>query len=1090
MKKNQIVFFQRMVLLIVLICLNRNVDYNGLKFLPKGDNEAYVDCCYDTSPHISIPSVAIGMESYYNEQTQRYEYKEKSYRVTAIGDEAFESCTSLTSVSIPSSVTSIGMHAFAYCSNLSSISIPNSVKSIGAVAFCGCTSLKSISISNSVKAIEFNTFWNCKSLTSISIPNSVKSIGICAFQNCSRLSSISIPNSVTKIEHSAFEGCTSLSSISIPNSVKTIGGNAFGNCTSLVSISIPNSVTSIGSDAFYGCTSLMSISIPNSVTSIKDWTFSGCTSLSSVYIPNSVTTIDYAAFSNCPNIKKVYCGAIIPPDVKKDRPFYYSKTLRLYVPKESVERYKSHDIWGDYIISPLMSLTIEEGYEFSEFEDIDINAKGVTADGLSKLQVIQEEDKPSDVPDLQSISVKFELDGKDCTDEKIIGTYGGVEWKGRNEDNNKIKWGFTYTAPEDFPEKIKGNEYTLDVTLESEENGLVAVVGAAQIKVMRPGLLLVHGLNSNASCFANVEKYLTSDGGYKNYQIRNVNYASSNKARFDNNTHMDGHEVIKNNAKILFRQLIDNGIVSSSYDMIGHSMGGILIRKYAQEVDKKSVNKIITVNTPHSGSPWADAYIEMVSRVDEIVSDMGAFSGFAILAHFYALYKKAYGNWGAIQDLSSSSSAIAKLNDPDALSRVQEIPVQALYSTLNMDKAVPQKVISINSKYSWLYDAFTVGTFLEKDEDGNINDVDILNRLFGKEKHDGVVPLISQRGGLTGIDLSPKGDEYKGVFGLSSDSHHCNITDHSGTFSKIYELLYTPKNSGSFVKGFKPLDLSKKSARSRAVDEMVDFKEPSESQFIKIHAEQEDTARVLKVTVMGSDDLLRNLVFIGLDEENLLTGIGQDEYQFRIPDTYEGDLTVYALGRTEDDALVSDSVVVKYEKAASLNYLFFEDWPKLTMIEGQQLELNVIGGWSNGDENYVTPDYSTNREGILDFDGSLITAKAEGECLLIANFEGLADTITVKVLSAKASSILTIEKSKASIRYGNGSLVVAPENNYTGPIAVMIYDMSGNLCYQRHRIVTVVGNEPITFDLSSLPTQLYIARVRTSDEHAIKFVKR
>lgn len=94
------------------------------------------------------------------------------------------------------------------------------------------------------------------------------------------------------------------------------------------------------------------------------------------------------------------------------------------------------------------------------------------------------------------------------------------------------------------------------------------------------------------------------------------------------------------------------------------------------------------------------------------------------------------------------------------------------------------------------------------------------------------------------------------------------------------------------------------------------------------------------------------------------------------------------------------------------------------------------------------------------------------------------------MVSAKTSTILKIEKNKPSIRYRDGSLVVVPETDYTGKIMVMIYDMSGNLCCQQYRDVNERGNEPITFDLSSLSKQLYIARVRTSEEYAIKFVKR
>jgi hypothetical protein len=60
--------------------------------------------------------------------------------VTSIGNDAFYTNTSLTSVTIPSSVTSIGIRAFVGC-GFANVTIPNSVTSIGDLAFLECYSL-------------------------------------------------------------------------------------------------------------------------------------------------------------------------------------------------------------------------------------------------------------------------------------------------------------------------------------------------------------------------------------------------------------------------------------------------------------------------------------------------------------------------------------------------------------------------------------------------------------------------------------------------------------------------------------------------------------------------------------------------------------------------------------------------------------------------------------------------------------------------------------------------------------------------------------------------------------------------------------
>ena len=296
---------------------------------------------------------------------EQVQYNEELYRVTSIGEYAFEDCSSLVSVTIPEGVTSIGEYAFEDCSSLASVTIPESVTSIGDRAFWNCSSLASVTIPESVTSIGDYAFSYCRSLASVTIPEGVTSIGGGAFRSCSSLASVTIPEGVTSIGDYAFSGCSSLASVTIPESVTSIGGSAFSGCSSLASVTIPESVTSFGDSAFNGCSSLTSVNIsdlsawcridfktqdsnplcyghnlylngalvtdlvipedvseiksyaflggrcitsvtiPEGVTSIGDYAFDGCSSLTSVTIPEGVTSIGDWAFSSCSSLASV-----------------------------------------------------------------------------------------------------------------------------------------------------------------------------------------------------------------------------------------------------------------------------------------------------------------------------------------------------------------------------------------------------------------------------------------------------------------------------------------------------------------------------------------------------------------------------------------------------------------------------------------------------------------------------------------------------------------------------------------------------------------------------------------------------------------
>lgn len=114
-------------------------------------------------------------------------------------------------------IISIGGNAFQNCTSLTTISLPDSLTSIGGSAFYGCGALTTISLPDSLTRIGDRVFQDCTSLTTINLPNSLASIGGGVFQSCSSLTSISLPDSLTSIGSGVFYSCLSLENVTIEN---------------------------------------------------------------------------------------------------------------------------------------------------------------------------------------------------------------------------------------------------------------------------------------------------------------------------------------------------------------------------------------------------------------------------------------------------------------------------------------------------------------------------------------------------------------------------------------------------------------------------------------------------------------------------------------------------------------------------------------------------------------------------------------------------------------------------------------------------------------------------------------------------------
>lgn len=345
-------------------------------------NRAFLNCTGLTSVNISVTDLATFCNNkivyYLNSAIGKpirlidAEGKEiKEYiipnSVTEIGDRAFYSCSSLTSITIPNSVTSIGYSAFEGCSSLNNVNIPNSVLSISGRTFSGCTSLTRIIIGNSVTSIGSEAFYNTY-LKSVTIGAGVLTIGNGAFGYGNDNIPIKVIwltntppngyyNAVGIVNYVANDSYSYLNNkmiypflsslfevdgvkyVPVSPSERTCDAIDCAYNESTVKINIGKAVSykgvqmsvknvnqyvccenpyikdvdlsfdgNLSNYAFKGCSGMKTVTLGKKITSIGQGAFSECKQLQNIVIPDAVMSLGSNAFQNCTSMTSVNIG--------------------------------------------------------------------------------------------------------------------------------------------------------------------------------------------------------------------------------------------------------------------------------------------------------------------------------------------------------------------------------------------------------------------------------------------------------------------------------------------------------------------------------------------------------------------------------------------------------------------------------------------------------------------------------------------------------------------------------------------------------------------------------------------------------------
>ena len=277
-------------------------------------------------------------------------------QVIGIGYSAFYGCDKLRTITIPDGVANIDIYAFEACTALEKINVPSSVKNIGVGAFYGCSSLKDFTVPAGISEIKYSTFYHCEALETIILPGTIRNIFTYAFDGCTSLTihgqagtyseeyanenDISF-EAFTDSEFSEFgyeaspeeeerkarlleekeeldrlwdyeelgDGTLEITGykgsdvdIEIPDhigemSVVSVGDSAlYSNYAGLKSLVIPEGIVKLGPRAFCDNDYLEDVTFPESMRVIEDCAFSGC-GLKHIILPSEITSIGEGAFS-------------------------------------------------------------------------------------------------------------------------------------------------------------------------------------------------------------------------------------------------------------------------------------------------------------------------------------------------------------------------------------------------------------------------------------------------------------------------------------------------------------------------------------------------------------------------------------------------------------------------------------------------------------------------------------------------------------------------------------------------------------------------------------------------------------------------
>lgn len=565
-----------------------------------------------------------------------------------------------------------------------------------------------------------------------------------------------------------------------------------------------------------------------------------------------------------------------------------------------------------------------------------------------------------------------------------------------------------------------------------------ATIFTVPIRIYRAPVLFVHGLYGDAGTFLPMASELKNLGYYPAALLNVIDYHNTSLEAFASNV-----DEIPDGIDDLIYQSRNNNFSMGKVDIIAHSMGGIISRLYLQSdygyYYRGDINKLITLNTPHSGSQLADWIM-----YNPIIMTACATS--------LLFYQNCLFCNGAGSDLKTDSYAID----------------QVLNSTSSLTHGhVPSHTVS-----SFIYD-LDVGNCVNPILYGllGINALTV-PIIFGfGEQMDGVVRVDSQKGGLIGSNTSPLVEQC-----------HLGAANNESIREDVLQLLCANPNGGQFsLNGFDPEDM--KSTRNIFPSQPNSITQNGHfSSDINITFPPDGgsylSGQVIPITVQ-SDASVKRLVFLFGNDDNILSYIdttilaNTTTINYFIPPVVIGPLIIEVIGLDSTSILATDNITLNISNQASLDSLqFSHDY--LMLLTDHTKDFHVTGFYSDGISRNITNlsgvQYSVVDPGVAMISSpGIIEGISSDTTALIVQYQGFNDTIPVYVFQDSTRS-LPLFSSNINVICNQSGEVTFYDLSSGNPLSIEWHFQGGSPSVSNDSIAYVYYHSPGIYDVYLIAT--------------------